>query len=158
MDSRYPITSQGLERIKGELQQLTNKERPTVVKAIAEARAHGDLSENAEYHAAKERQGFIEGRITELQNRIANSVVVEPNGDTDRIAFGVTFVIEDVDSEQQFTYHLVGPYESNADIGHISLTSPIGQALLGKTEGDEVKVKTPGGIKEFEIIKVNNVT
>jgi transcription elongation factor GreA len=151
---RYPITGAGLARLKTELERLINRERPQVVKAIAEARAHGDLSENAEYHAAKERQGFIEGKIHELENQIAGSEVVPFEKANGRVVFGAHVEVEDLDTEAVATYHLVGPFESDADQGRLSVTSPVGRALIGRSEGDEIKVNTPGGIKEFEILKV----
>jgi len=154
MTTRYPITEAGLARLKAELERLINRERPQVVKAIAEARSHGDLSENAEYHAAKEKQSFVEGKINELQRQIAASEVVRAEGTNGRIVFGSFVEVEDLDTEELATYRLVGPYESDADQGHLSVTSPIGRALIGRREGDEIKVQTPGGLKELEILKV----
>jgi len=154
MTTRYPITEAGLARLKAELEQLINRERPRVVKAIAEARAHGDLSENAEYHAAKERQSFVEGKINELQRQIASSEVIRPEGANGRVVFGSSVEVEDLDTEEGATYRLVGPFESDADQGQLSVTSPIGRALIGRREGDEIRVQTPGGVKELEIVKV----
>jgi transcription elongation factor GreA len=154
MIMRYPITEAGLARLKSERERLINRERPQVVKAIAEARAHGDLSENAEYHAAKERQSFIEGKIKELEGQIADSEVTPIEKANGRVVFGAQVEIEDLDTEVVATYLLVGPFESDADQGRLSITSPIGRALIGRSEGDEIKVKTPGGIKELEILKV----
>ncbi|MBU0513458.1 MAG: transcription elongation factor GreA [Proteobacteria bacterium] len=154
MTTRYPITEAGLARLKAELERLINQERPRVVKAIAEARAHGDLSENAEYHAAKERQSFVEGKINELQRQIASSEVFRSEGANGRVVFESFVKVEDLDTAEVSTYRLVGPFESDAGQGHLSVISPIGRALIGKSEGDEIKVQTPGGVKELEIVKV----
>jgi len=152
--SRTPITLRGAEKLRAELKKLKGEARPEVIRAIAEARAHGDLSENAEYHAAKERQSFVEGKINELQRQIASSEVVHAEGANGRIVFGSSVEVENLDTEELATYCLVGPYESDADQGHLSVTSPIGRALIGRREGDEIKVQTPGGVKELEIVKV----
>jgi len=152
---RIPITKQGLERIKIELSQLEGVERPQNIRAIEEARAHGDLSENAEYHAAKETQSFIAGKINELKAAIGRSEVLEvETGPTDRIVFGRTVLLYDLKTEEEVTYQLLGPYESDPEKGRISVTSPLGQALIGREEGDEIRVKTPGGIQEFEIVEI----
>lgn len=149
-----PITHEGLGLLKKELDKLLKDERPRVIKSIEEARAHGDLSENAEYHAAKERQGFIEGRIMELQNQVASSQVEEIKGPYSRCVFGATVTIEHVDTGETKTYTLVGPYESAPEKNRISIATPIGQALLGREEGDEVRVKTPKGIQEYLIVEI----
>jgi transcription elongation factor GreA len=152
---RIPITKQGLEKVKAELNHLESVERPQNIRAIEEARAHGDLSENAEYHAAKETQSFIEGKIIELRAVIGRSEVLDiETGPTDRIVFGRTVLLYDVNTEEEVTYQLLGPYESDPEKGKISVTSPLGQALIGKEEGDEVQVKTPGGTQEFEIVEI----
>jgi transcription elongation factor GreA len=152
---RIPITREGLEKIKKELHHIKRVERPQNVRAIEEARAHGDLSENAEYHAAKERQSFLEGRITELECDIGKAEVIEiDGGPSDRVIFGKTVLICNLATDEEIRYQILGPYESEPENGKISVHSPIGQALIGKEVGDEVKVKTPGGIQEFEILEI----
>ena len=152
---RIPITKQGLEKVKAELNHLESVERPQNIRAIEEARAHGDLSENAEYHAAKEAQSFIEGKINELRAVIGRSEVLDiETGPTDRVVFGRTVLLYDVNTEEEVTYQLLGPYESNPEKGKISVTSPLGQALIGREAGDEVRVNTPGGTQEFEIVEI----
>jgi transcription elongation factor GreA len=152
---RIPITKDGLARLKQELAQLLNVERPKNIRAIEEARSHGDISENAEYHAAKERQSFLEGRMNDLKTAIGNAEVIEPdNGPADRVVFGRTVTVYNIATEEENVYQLVGPYESNPEQGKISVTSPMGQALIGKEEGDEVRVRTPGGIQEYEIVEI----
>jgi transcription elongation factor GreA len=153
---RTPITKEGLERLRQELERLEKKERPAVIKAIAEARSHGDLSENAEYHAAKERQGFIEGRINDLHTKVACAEVIDCSDlPDDRIVFGTTVVCNDLQTGDEFKIRLVGPDESNADDGDISVLSPLGRALIGKEPGDEIQVKTPGGLRLIEIVDIN---
>lgn len=152
---RTPMTLQGKERLEAELRNLKSVERPAVIQAIAEARAHGDLSENAEYHAAKEKQGFIENRITELEGAISRSEVFDPStmsGDT--IRFGATVVLADVDTDEESTYQIVGAEEADIDQGRISNTSPIARAMMGKSEGDVVDVITPRGGKSYEVVEV----
>ena len=150
-----PFTKDGLEKLRDELKQLEKIERPKNIRAIAEARSHGDISENAEYHAAKERQAFLEGRINELKSVIAKSEVIEVDeGPADRVVFGRTVVLYNVQTEEEVEYQLLGPYESDPEKGKISVTSPLGQSLIGKVEGDEVKAKTPGGISEYEILEI----
>lgn len=152
---RIPITKEGLATLKEELARLMNVERPKNIRAIEEARSHGDISENAEYHAAKERQSFLEGRINELKTAIGSAEVIEPEtGPIDRAVFGRTVTLYNLETEEETAYQLVGPYESNPERGKISVTSPIGQALLGREEGDEIKVKTPGGLQEYEIVEI----
>jgi transcription elongation factor GreA len=152
---RIPITKQGLEKVKAELSHLEGVERPQNIRAIEEARGHGDLSENAEYHAAKEAQSFIEGKINELRAVIGRSEVLDiETGPTDRVVFGRTVLLYDVNTEEEVTYQLLGPYESDPEKGKISVTSPLGQALIGREAGEEVRVKTPGGIQEFEIVEI----
>jgi transcription elongation factor GreA len=152
---RIPITKEGLARLKEELVRLMNVERPKNIRAIEEARSHGDISENAEYHAAKERQSFLEGRINELKTAVGSAEVIEPEkGPVDRAVFGRTVTLYNIETEEETAYQLVGPYESNPERGKISVTSPIGQALLGREEGDEIKVKTPGGLQEYEIVEI----
>jgi transcription elongation factor GreA len=152
---RIPITKQGLEKLKAELSHLESVERPQNIRAIEEARAHGDLSENAEYHAAKEAQSFIEGKISELRAVVGRSEVLDiETGPTDRVVFGRTVLLYDVNTEEEATYQLLGPYESDPENGKISVTSPLGQALIGREAGEEVRVKTPGGVQEFEIVEI----
>jgi len=153
---RVPITKQGLEKIREELGRLERVERPANIRAIEEARGHGDLSENAEYHAAKERQSFIEGRINELRAAIGNCEIIEVEpGPADRVVFGKTVLLYDLRTEEEISYQLLGPYESAPEKGRISVTSPLGQALVGRREGEEISVKTPGGLQEFEIIEIS---
>ena len=150
-----PFTKNGLKKLRDELSHLEKVERPRNIRAIAEARSHGDISENAEYHAAKERQGFLEGRINELKSVIAKSEIIEVDrGPADRVVFGRTVVLYNVQTEEEVAYQLLGPYESDPEKGKISVTSPLGQSLIGKEEGDEVRAKTPGGINEYEILEI----
>lgn len=154
---RSPITQEGLDRLREEVRRLESEERPTVIKAISEARAHGDLSENAEYHAAKERQSFIEGRIAELHAKIATSEVIDCSRlPQDRVVFGCTVLISDLDTGEEMKLRLVGPDESDIDKGDISVIAPLGRALIGKEPGDEVQVKTPGGLRQLEIVDIVN--
>ena len=152
---KIPITREGLERLRQELRHLEKVERPQNIRAIEEARAHGDLSENAEYHAAKERQSFVEGRIHELKTVIGQAEVIDVNeGPKDLVVFGRTVLLYNLQKEEEVRYQLLGPYESAPENGKISVTSPLGQALIGKAEGDEVRAKTPGGILEYEILEI----
>jgi len=152
---RIPTTREGLDRLKEELNHIKSVERPQNVRAIKEARAHGDLSENAEYHAAKERQSFLDGKIAELEFVIGKAEVIEiDNGPADRVVFGRTVLLYNIDTDEETSYQLVGPYESDPENGKISVTSPIGQALIGSEVGDEIKVRTPGGIQKFEVLEI----
>ena len=152
---RIPITREGLEKLKAELLHLESVERLENIKAIEEARAHGDLSENAEYHAAKEKQGFIDGRINELKVSIGKSEVIEIEpGPTDRVVFGKTVLIYNIQTDEEVAYQLLGPYESEPEKGRISVVSPLGKALIGREVGDEIKVNTPNGMQEFEILEI----
>jgi transcription elongation factor GreA len=152
---RIPITKDGLEKLKEELVRLERVERPANIRAIEEARGHGDLSENAEYHAAKERQSFIDGRINELRVSIGKAeVIAVDDSPSDRVVFGRTVKLWDLGTEQEIQYQLLGPYESDPDKGRISVTSPLGQALIGTRVGDEIRVRTPGGVQEFEILEI----
>jgi transcription elongation factor GreA len=145
----------GYEKLKSELQRLQRTERPSVIKAIEEARAHGDISENAEFEAAKEKQGIIEGKIQELTDRIANSQIVElPTNVNGKVIFGCMVIVEDMETGEVNSYRLVGPYEADVQAGTISVTSPIGKALIGRGEGDEVKVQTPKGIRNIELLEI----
>lgn len=153
---RIPFTKKGLKKLKVELDHIKKVERPQNIKAIKEARAHGDLSENAEYHAAKERQSFLEGRINELESVIGQAEVIEvENGPTDRVIFGRKVLLYNIDTDEEVTYQILGPYESDPEKGKISVKSPIGQALIGSEVGDEIKVKTPGGVQVFEVLEIN---
>jgi len=152
---KMPITADGLEKLKAELRNLQKTEKPNNIKAIAEARAHGDLSENAEYHAAKEKQGFIAGKINELETAIGQAEVIDVNeGPTDRVVFGRTILLYDLRTDKEITYQLVGPYESDPENGRISIKSPLGMGLIGREIGDEVKIKTPRGVQEFEVLEI----
>ena len=156
---RFPITREGYKRLRAELQRLEQQERPQVIQAISEAREHGDISENAEFEAAKERQALVEGKINDLHNKLGQCEVVEVENDSsDRVIFGTTVDLEDLDSGEEVRYRLVGPYEADLAQGTISVTSPIGRALIGKEPGDDVKVRTPGGTKNLEIVDVHYAT
>jgi transcription elongation factor GreA len=155
MSQRVPMTKGGLLRLKQELKRLKNVERPKIVKEIAEARSHGDLSENAEYHAAKEKQSHVEGRIQQVEHWIATAEVIDVARLTgDRVVFGATVTIEDSDGGEEVTYQIVGELEADLKQGRISVTSPIARALIGKSEGDSAVVRSPGGEKEYEIKSV----
>ena len=152
---RIPMTAAGFKSLEEEVNHLKNVERHEIIKMIADARAHGDLSENAEYHAAKERQGFIEGRVLELEDQIGRAEVIDVSklsGST--IKFGATVTLVDEDTDEKRKYQIVGDVESDARHGRISLSSPIARALIGKGKGDTVEVTTPGGARSYEILKV----
>ena len=152
---KIPFTLSGLELVKLELHNLKKNDRPQIIQAIASAREHGDLKENAEYHAAKEKQAFVEGRITELEDVISRSEVIDLsklNGD--KITFGAEVKILDEDTDQETVYRVVGPYEANLESGLISIASPIARALIRKEEGVSVEVRTPSGIKNYEILSI----
>jgi transcription elongation factor GreA len=152
---KIPITRAGFENLKKELERLNRIEVPQNIKDIEEARAHGDISENAEYAAAKERQSFIQGKIQEIENNLASSVVINLNDLTDeRAVFGTSVTIEDIDSGETTKYQLVGPFESDISKNKISVTSPIGKALIGKEIDEEVTVRTPGGTRKIQIIDI----
>lgn len=155
---RIPMTAAGFKALEDEINQLKNVDRHEIIKAIAEARAHGDLSENAEYHAAKERQGFIEGRVMELEDQIGRAEVIDVSklsGTT--VKFGATVTMEDEDTGEKKKYQIVGDVESDVKHGRISLSSPIARALIGKGKGDTVEVTAPGGSRSYEILKVEFV-
>jgi transcription elongation factor GreA len=157
--SKTPLTVTGAEMLRNELQNLKTVQRPAVIAAIAEARAHGDLSENAEYDAAKERQGFIEGRIAELEAKLGNAQIIDPkniNADG-RCVFGATVVLEDTRSGETVTYQIVGDDEADIKQRKISISSPIARALIGKYSGDVAEVQAPGGTREFEVVDVQYV-
>ncbi|PTB20471.1 transcription elongation factor GreA [Trinickia symbiotica] len=157
--STIPLTKRGADQLRDELQRLKSVERPSVIHSIAEARAQGDLSENAEYDAAKEKQGFIEGRIAEIESKLAAAQVIDPTLlDADgRVVFGSTVQLEDLDSGDIVTYQIVGDDEADIDHGLISISSPIARALIGKSDGDVAVVQAPGGVREYEIISVRYV-
>ena len=155
----YPITKRGSELLKSELQKLKTIERPAVIQAIAEARAQGDLSENADYDAAKERQGFIEGRIQEIEGKLSVCQIINP-AELDaegRVVFGSTVKLEDEDTGSQVTYQIVGEDEADIKLGLVNISSPIARALIGKSEGDCAEVQAPGGIKHYEVVEVSYV-
>lgn len=156
---KIPLTVVGAELLRAELQQLKTTERQSVIAAIAEARSHGDLSENAEYDAAKERQGFIEGRIAELEGKLANAQIIDPTllDAEGRCVFGATIDLQDLESGQQVTYQIVGDDEADIKQGKISISSPIARALISKYAGDIAEVNAPGGIREYEILDVRYI-
>lgn len=157
--SSVPMTKRGAELLKEELHRLKHVERPAVITAIAEARAQGDLSENADYDAARERQGFIESRIADLEGKISNAQIIDPSElDAEgRVVFGCTVDLEELDSGDAITYQIVGDDEADIKASRISISSPIARALIGKSAGDVAEVKAPGGIKEYEILDVRYV-
>ncbi len=154
--NKVPLTLKGAEKLRDELKTLKQEDRPKVIQAIAEAREHGDLKENAEYHAAREQQGFIEGRIKDIEGKLSNSQVIdvtemEPTG---KVIFGSTVVLLDIETEKEEKYQIVGDDEADIKQGLISVSSPIARGLVGKEEGDEISVQVPGGLREFEILEV----
>ena len=153
---RYPMTLRGAEALRNELKRLKTEDRPRVIKAIAEARSHGDLSENAEYHAAREQQGFIEGRIGEIEAKLSTAEIIDPSTVTNngKVIFGATVDLEDQDDGKAIGYQIVGEDEADIKAGRISITSPIARALVGKCAGDVVEVAAPGGKHSYEIVKV----
>jgi transcription elongation factor GreA len=153
------MTVEGALRLKVELQRLRTIERPAIIQAIAEARSHGDLSENADYDAAKERQGFIEGRIKEVETKLANAQVIDPSGlEADgRVVFGATVDLEDIESGDTVTYQIVGDDEADIKHGKISVSSPIARALIGKSEGETADVQAPGGVRSYDVLAVRYV-
>lgn len=157
--NQVPLTVRGAERMRVELHDLKSVQRPAIIAAIAEARAHGDLSENAEYHAAKERQGFIEARIADLEGKLSNAEIIDPvTLDADgRCVFAATVELEDVEKGIQVTYQIVGEDEADIKQGKISINSPIARALIGKSAGDIAEVQAPGGVREYEILAVRYV-
>lgn len=155
--TRTPITKQGYERLKKEIERLQREERPKIILAIEEARGHGDLSENAEYEAAKEKQSLIEGKIQDLSAKLSECEIIEPSSDDNgKVIFGRQVVLEDLESGEVITYRLVGPYEAEVQEGTISVTSPLGKALIGKEEGEEIRVQTPKGIRNLEILEIQH--
>lgn len=153
---RIPMTAAGYNRLAEELKHLKTVERPAVIKAIAEAREHGDLSENAEYHAARERQSFIEGRVAELEDKISRAEVIDVSKlSGDKIKFGATVTLADEDTDEESTYQLVGQDESDIKNGRLSIASPLAKALIGKSSGESVEVLTPSGSRSYEIVTVS---
>jgi transcription elongation factor GreA len=156
---KTPMTVVGAEKLKAELHRLKTAERPRIIQAIAEARSHGDLSENAEYHAAKEQQGFIEGRIADLEHKIATAQIIDPktvNADG-RVVFGATLKLMEETSGQEVSYQIVGDHEADIAKGMISISSPIARALIGKELGDVVEVQVPGGVRSYEILEIRYI-
>lgn len=156
---RAPLTTQGAQRLRAELEELKSVKRPAVINAIAEARAHGDLKENAEYHAAREQQSFIEGRIKQLEGELSHAQVIDISAldAGTRIVFGATVLLADADSGEEKRYQIVGDLEADIKQGQIAISSPVARALIGKHEGDEVTIEAPGGTREFEIVEVRYV-
>jgi len=156
---RAPITLKGAEQLRAELRKLKSEDRPRIIRAIAEARSHGDLSENAEYHAAREQQGFAEGRISEIESRLANAQIIDPTAlpASGRVVFGATVDLAPVDGGPNVSYQIVGDDEADIRSGMISINSPIARALIGKSPGDEVEVAAPGGARSFEVLAVRLV-
>ncbi len=154
--SRSPITARGAQKLREELERLKSVDRPQVIEAIAEARAHGDLKENAEYHAAREQQGFIEGRISELEDKLSNAEVIDVASlaGKDKIVFGATVDLFDLATEDEVTYQIVGDGEASIESGLISVSSPIARALIGRHEGDVAEVDAPGGKREYEVVGI----
>ncbi len=152
---RLPITKEGYDHLKKELVKLKTKDRPATIQAIEVARAHGDLSENAEYSAAKERQSFIEGRINELEYKLGNADVIDPSDlPRDKVVFASTFILENIDTGEEVKYQLVGEDESDIEKGKISISSPLGRAILGKAPGDEITLQAPGGKRSYELVEI----
>ena len=159
MIEKFPMTAEGLKKLREELENLKNSERPKIIKAIADAREHGDLSENAEYHAAKELQGLIEAKITEMENAIANAQVIDVKDipETGRVIFGSTVKVYDSNNDTELTYKIVGNLESDPENGHISIETPIAKGLIGKFVDDEIKIQTPSGDLNYEVIEVKHI-
>lgn len=154
--SKVPLTVRGAEKLRTELQQLKTVERPRIIQAIADARAHGDLKENAEYHAAREQQSFVEGRIKEIEGKLSHAQIIDVTKmpATGTVVFGTTVVIAEEDSGEEMTYRIVGEDEADIKQSRISVTSPVARALIGKEEGDIAQVQAPGGLREYEIVEV----
>lgn len=157
--TRWPITARGAEQLRTELKRLKSQDRPRIVKAIAEAREHGDLKENAEYHAAKEEQGFLEGRIKELEAKLSNADIIDVTKlpKTGRVVFGSTVDLVDEDEDREVSYRIVGEDEADIAAGLVSISSPIARALIGREEGDVVEFEAPGGRKSFEVVEVRYI-
>ncbi|WP_455202739.1 transcription elongation factor GreA [Kaarinaea lacus] len=159
MTKKHPITAQGAEKLRAELEELKKVARPKVIAAIAEARAHGDLKENAEYHAAREQQSFIEGRIADINGKLGHAQIIDVTqlGETGKVVFGATVDLVDDETGDEITYRIVGEDEADIKHGLISITSPIARALIGKEEGDVAEVQAPGGVKSYEIVEVKYI-
>ena len=153
--NKIPMTAKGYTRLQDELKKLTSEDRPKIIEAIAEARSHGDLSENAEYHSAREKQSFIEGRIKELEAILSLVDVIDPQSLSGSIKFGATVTVVDEDTDEEKTWQIVGEHEANIEKGLLNVKSPIARALIGKDAGDSVEVRTPGGEKSYEVLSVN---
>lgn len=151
---KIPITRQGFQKLDAELKQLKSVERPAVIRAIAEAREHGDLSENAEYHAAREQQSHIEGRVKELESILGLADVIDPSKMSGTIKFGATITLVDCETDKEKTYQIVGEAEADIEAGLLNMKSPLARAMIGKEEGDVVEVNTPGGTRDYEILSV----
>ncbi|MDO5641772.1 MAG: transcription elongation factor GreA [Paracoccus sp. (in: a-proteobacteria)] len=151
---KIPMTRAGFDQLDAELRDLKSRERPAIIAAIAEAREHGDLSENAEYHSAREKQSFIEGRITELESVISRAEVIDPTKLSGGVKFGATVVLLDEDTDEEKTFQIVGEHEASLEKGLINMRAPLARALIGKEEGDLVEVQTPGGLRSYEILSV----
>ena len=151
---KIPLTRAGFDKIDAELKHLKSVERPAIIRAISEAREHGDLSENAEYHSAKEKQSFIEGRVKELEGVISLADVIDPSKFSGPVKFGATVVLVDEDTDEEKTYLIVGEYEADIESGKLNMKSPLALALIGKDEGDSIEVSTPGGVRSYEILKI----
>ena len=157
MTDKFPMTKDGLKKLKDELEHLKITERPDIIKAIAEAREHGDLSENAEYHSAREKQSFIEGRIKELEASLSKAEVIDPTTLSGSIKFGATILLLDDENEKKQTFQIVGSTEADIENGLLNIQSPLARALIGKEIGDSVEVKTPGGTRDYEILDVKYI-
>ncbi|MEN8919031.1 MAG: transcription elongation factor GreA [Octadecabacter sp.] len=151
---KIPLTRAGFDKLDAELKHLKSVERPTIIRAISDAREHGDLSENAEYHSAKEKQSFIEGRVKELEGVISLADVIDVSKLSGAIKFGAHVTLVDEDTDKETTYQVVGEYEADIENGRLNMKSPIARALIGKEEGDSVEVRTPGGVKSYEVLSI----
>ena len=151
---RFPMTPRGMAALQAELKQLKSEERPSIIRAIAEAREHGDLSENAEYHSAREKQSIVEGRIKELEGLISRADVIDPSKLSGPVKFGATVTLVDEETDEERTYQIVGEQEADIESGLLNVRSPLARALIGKEEGDSVEVRTPGGTRDYEIASI----
>lgn len=151
---KIPLTRAGFDKLDAELKHLKSVERPTIIRAISDAREHGDLSENAEYHSAKEKQSFIEGRVKELEGAISLADIIDPSKLSGAVKFGAHVTLVDENTDVETTYQIVGEYEADIENGRLNMKSPIARALIGKEEGDSVEVRTPGGVKSYEILTI----
>lgn len=151
---KIPLTRAGFDKLDAELKHLKSVERPAIIRAISEAREHGDLSENAEYHSAKEKQSFIEGRVKELEGVISLAEIIDPTKLSGAVKFGASVTVADEDTDEEKTYQIVGEYEADIEKGLLNMKSPIARALIGKEEGDSAEVRTPGGLKSYEIVEI----